>query len=255
MASPPSTTSIPLQEPVFRQFLHDVHHAHLLLHRAMALLPPTMIPNIEPTLEPTRRLSTHIFWVYRCFYRCCEFSTTWPWRRRGLHGGPDAVQPPRTSPTCCRPATGCLTWPFQALVHGSYPAQEKIEGQSHSQSTCQTPSHFEQITFALTKPFDYLDYGRETETTYIEIRRKIQILLAGDLNENGQDGNGCSLDVEPDQGHAGLMTWYWTHHLWKRFAAVSPSGPCILALISFDTVWVYSIFTQLDFVICLFDPI
>ena len=53
MASSTPTTSIPLQEPVFQQFLHDVHHAYLLLHRAMALLPPTMIPNIEPTPLPS----------------------------------------------------------------------------------------------------------------------------------------------------------------------------------------------------------
>ena len=33
--------------------LHDVHHAYLLLHRAMALLPPTLIPNIEPTPLPS----------------------------------------------------------------------------------------------------------------------------------------------------------------------------------------------------------
>ena len=50
MASSSPTTSIPIQEPVFLQFLHDVHHAYLLLHRAMALLPPTLIPNIEPTV-------------------------------------------------------------------------------------------------------------------------------------------------------------------------------------------------------------
>ena len=37
----------------FLQFLHDVHHAYLLLHRAMALLPPTLIPNIEPTPLPS----------------------------------------------------------------------------------------------------------------------------------------------------------------------------------------------------------
>ena len=53
MASSPPTTSIPIQEPVFLQFLHDVHHAYLLLHRAMALLPPTLIPNIEPTPLPS----------------------------------------------------------------------------------------------------------------------------------------------------------------------------------------------------------
>ena len=53
MASSSPTTSIPIQEPVFLQFLHDVHHAYLLLHRAMALLPPTLILNIEPTPLPS----------------------------------------------------------------------------------------------------------------------------------------------------------------------------------------------------------
>ena len=53
MASSSPTTSIPIQEPVFLQFLHDVHHAYLLLHGAMALLPPTLIPNIEPTPLPS----------------------------------------------------------------------------------------------------------------------------------------------------------------------------------------------------------
>ena len=53
MASSPSLTTIPLHEPVFQQFLHDVHHAYLLLHRAMSLLPPTLIPNIEPTPLPS----------------------------------------------------------------------------------------------------------------------------------------------------------------------------------------------------------
>jgi hypothetical protein len=53
MASSSPTTSIPIQEPVFLQFLHDVHHAYLLLHRAMALLPSTLIPNIEPTPLPS----------------------------------------------------------------------------------------------------------------------------------------------------------------------------------------------------------
>ena len=53
MASSTPTTSIPIQEPVFQQFVHDVHHAYLLLHRAMALLPPTMIPDTEPTPLPS----------------------------------------------------------------------------------------------------------------------------------------------------------------------------------------------------------
>ena len=53
MASSTSLTTIPLHEPVFQQFLHDVHHAYLLLHRAMSLLPPTMIPDIEPTPLPS----------------------------------------------------------------------------------------------------------------------------------------------------------------------------------------------------------
>ena len=52
MASSSSLTTIPLHEPVFQQFFHDVHHAYLL-HRAMSLLPPTLIPNIEPTPLPS----------------------------------------------------------------------------------------------------------------------------------------------------------------------------------------------------------
>ena len=53
MAASSSLTTIPLHEPVFQQFLHDVHHAYLLLHRAMAPLPPTLIPNMEPTPLPS----------------------------------------------------------------------------------------------------------------------------------------------------------------------------------------------------------
>ena len=53
MASSPTNTSVPLHELVFQQFLYDVHHAYLLLHRAMALLPPTMIPNMEPAALPS----------------------------------------------------------------------------------------------------------------------------------------------------------------------------------------------------------
>ena len=53
MASSSANTSVPLHELIFQQFLHDVHHAYLLLHRAMALLPPTMIPNMEPEALPS----------------------------------------------------------------------------------------------------------------------------------------------------------------------------------------------------------
>lgn len=38
---------------IIQQFLHDVHHAYLLLHGAMSPLPPTMIPNIEPMPLPS----------------------------------------------------------------------------------------------------------------------------------------------------------------------------------------------------------
>ena len=37
----------------YRCFLHDVHHAYLLLHRAMRTIPPTMIPNLEPMPHPS----------------------------------------------------------------------------------------------------------------------------------------------------------------------------------------------------------
>ena len=42
-----------LNSRAFRYFLHDVHHAYLLLHRAMQTLPPTSIPNLEPMPHPS----------------------------------------------------------------------------------------------------------------------------------------------------------------------------------------------------------
>ena len=41
-----------INQQLFRNFLHDVHHAYLLLHRAMQTIPPTMIPNLEPMPHP-----------------------------------------------------------------------------------------------------------------------------------------------------------------------------------------------------------
>ena len=46
-----------LNSRAFRCFLHDVHHAYLLLHRAMQTLPPTSIPNLEPMPLPSEGLS------------------------------------------------------------------------------------------------------------------------------------------------------------------------------------------------------
>ena len=40
----------------FWYFLHDVHHAYLLLHRAMQTLPPTSIPDLEPMPHPSEGL-------------------------------------------------------------------------------------------------------------------------------------------------------------------------------------------------------
>ena len=40
----------------YRCFLHDVHHAYLLLHRAMRTIPPTMIPDLEPMPHPSEGL-------------------------------------------------------------------------------------------------------------------------------------------------------------------------------------------------------
>ena len=37
-----------LNNGTFRAFVHDTHHAYLLLHRAFQSLPPTVIPNIVP---------------------------------------------------------------------------------------------------------------------------------------------------------------------------------------------------------------
>ena len=42
-----------LNSRAFRYFLHDVHHAYLLLHRAMQTLPPTSIPDLEPMPHPS----------------------------------------------------------------------------------------------------------------------------------------------------------------------------------------------------------
>ena len=43
-----SDSSTPrLDDRTFRLFLHDLHHACLLLHRAFLQLPPTMIPDLE----------------------------------------------------------------------------------------------------------------------------------------------------------------------------------------------------------------
>lgn len=38
----------------YRLFLHDVHHAYLLLHRALRTIPPTMIPDLEPMPHPSQ---------------------------------------------------------------------------------------------------------------------------------------------------------------------------------------------------------
>ena len=41
-----------LNNGTFRAFVHDTHHAYLLLHRAFHSLPPTVIPNIVPASPP-----------------------------------------------------------------------------------------------------------------------------------------------------------------------------------------------------------
>ena len=45
-----------LNSRAFRCFLHDVHHAYLLLHRAMQTIPPTMVPDLEPMPLPSQGL-------------------------------------------------------------------------------------------------------------------------------------------------------------------------------------------------------
>ena len=50
-------TMMHLNSRAFRCFLHDVHHAYLLLHRAMQTLPPTSIPDLEPMPHPSEGLS------------------------------------------------------------------------------------------------------------------------------------------------------------------------------------------------------
>ena len=47
-----------LNSRAFRCFLHDVHHAYLLLHRAMQTLPPTSIPDLEPMPHPSEGISS-----------------------------------------------------------------------------------------------------------------------------------------------------------------------------------------------------
>ena len=46
------TLSPRLNNGTFRAFVHDTHHAYLLLHRAFQSIPPTVIPNMVPA-SPT----------------------------------------------------------------------------------------------------------------------------------------------------------------------------------------------------------
>ena len=46
------TTPAPVSIYTFSNFLQDVHHAYLLLHRAFQLIPPTIVPNLEPMPRP-----------------------------------------------------------------------------------------------------------------------------------------------------------------------------------------------------------
>ena len=41
-----------LKDGAFSSFLHDVHHAYLLLHRAFQSIPPTVIPDLVPMPHP-----------------------------------------------------------------------------------------------------------------------------------------------------------------------------------------------------------
>ena len=41
-----------LNDGTFTSFLHDVHHAYLLLHRAFQSIPPTVIPDLGPMPHP-----------------------------------------------------------------------------------------------------------------------------------------------------------------------------------------------------------
>ena len=41
-----------LNDGTLAAFLHDVHHAYLLLHRALKSIPPTVIPDLEPMPGP-----------------------------------------------------------------------------------------------------------------------------------------------------------------------------------------------------------
>ena len=50
--------------------------------------------------------------------------------------------------------------------------------------------------------------------------------MACDFHQDGQDGDECSLDVEPDQGQAWLITWISFFTIRKRPAATPFHNLC-----------------------------
>ena len=166
MASSPSTTSIPLQEPVFRHFLHDVHHAYLLLHRAMALLPPTMIPNIEPTplpstgvwnqpegLQPAYSESTN------AFIDDVNFPPPDLEEEEAFMDDLMQYNLPQPHQHVAAPPPDALPDPSKLSSTAATPTKRKQK----AKATPKAPAKRRRTlnTFALTKPFDYLDYGRK----------------------------------------------------------------------------------------------
>ena len=165
MASSSPTTSIPIQEPVFLQFLHDVHHAYLLLHRAMALLPPTLIPNIEPTPLPSTDvwhqpdgLRPHYSERTNAFIDAVHIPSPDLAEEETLMD--ELVEPnlPRTTSTCCCSSTRHPPRSIEAFNHRLDACQTQTEYQSDSQGTCKTSSPYRKIEIPFLEPIVDLDF-------------------------------------------------------------------------------------------------
>ena len=160
MASSSPTTSIPIQEPVFLQFLHDVHHAYLLLHRAMALLPPTLIPNIEPTPLPSTDvwnqpdgLRPHYSDRTNAFIDTAHIPSPDITEEEALMGELLETNLPEPHHHVAAPSPEVLPAPSKL----STTSEPQTEGQSSSQSTCKTSSPTRQIKIPFLEPIVNLD--------------------------------------------------------------------------------------------------
>ena len=156
MASSSPTTSIPIQEPVFLQFLHDVHHAYLLLHRAMALLPHSF-PTLNRHLYPAQTYGTNLKASDRSILtRPMPLLMLYTFLRLT---------------TLMKKLLWMICWNLIFLNHinmlllhrlmpfnhGIDTSKTQTEGQSNSQSTCETPSTSRTVEIPFPEPFDQLD--------------------------------------------------------------------------------------------------